>query len=58
MTAERAVIRCAWCDGWVSDTPAHLEPSWPVYHDECRPVGVNGWTAAAADAAGPARPRQ
>ncbi len=58
MTAERAVIRCAWCGGWVSDTPANLVPSWPVYHDECRPVGVNGWTAAAADAVGPARPRR
>lgn len=58
MTAERVVVRCAWCDQWLSETPANLVPSHPVHHDECRPVGVNGWTAAAADAAGPARSRK
>lgn len=58
MTAERVVMRCAWCDQWHSDTPANLVPSHPVYHDECRPAGWHGWTAADAKAAGPARPRR
>jgi hypothetical protein len=56
MTAERVVVRCAWCDQWHSETPANLVPADPVYHDECRPAGVHGWTAADAKAAGPARP--
>lgn len=56
MTAERVVARCAWCDQWHSETPANLVPADPVYHDECRPAGVHGWTAADAKAAGTARP--